>query len=79
MLKVQKFKDVFQGWCQSIDHDPSKDIKFTNNQHILQRIIEAVVYCDEHGIALRGHGEKEDQSLMKVNNDLETMGTSLLL
>lgn len=48
-----------EGPCHSVDHDPNKDIKFANNQYILQRIIESLVLCVEQGIALRGH--REDQ------------------
>ena len=47
MLKAERFKDVYEGRCHSVDHDPNKDIKVANNQHILQRIIEALVLCTD--------------------------------
>ena len=42
-----------------VDYDPNKEIKFKQNQQILQRIIEAVLLCGEQGIPLSGHREQD--------------------
>ena len=79
MLKAQRFKDVYEGRCHSIYQYPSKDIKFANNQQILQQIIEAVVHCAEHGIALHGHREKEDQNLDESRQHSPRSGNFIII
>ena len=63
MLKTQRFKSVYAGWCHSVDHFSKQKYRVASNQHILQRLFEAVVLCGKQGIALRGHREKENQNL----------------
>ena len=36
MLKAQRFKDVYEGRCLSVNHNPNVNMKFADNQHILQ-------------------------------------------
>ena len=59
MLKAQKFRENYEGVSHGVDYDPIKEIKFKQNKHILQRIIEAVSLCGEQGIPLRGHREQD--------------------
>ena len=46
-LKAQKFRENYEGISHGVNYDPSKEIKFKQNQHISQRIIEAVLLCGE--------------------------------
>ena len=51
MLKAQKFWENHEGVSHSVDYDPpNKEIRFKQNQAILQRIIEAVLLYGEEGI-----------------------------
>ena len=59
ILKAQKFWENYEGVSHALDYDPSKEIKFKQNQHILQQIIEAVLLCGEQEIPLRGHCEQD--------------------
>ena len=58
MLKAQKFPENYEGVSHGVDYDPNKKIKFKQNQHILLRIIEAVLLCEKQGIPPRGHREQ---------------------
>ena len=59
MLKAQTFRENYEGVSHGVDYDPNKEIKFKQNQHILQRITEAVLLFGEQGIPPRGHREQD--------------------
>ena len=59
MLKTQKLQKNYEEVYHGVDYDPNKEIKFKQNQHVVQRIIEAVLLCGKYGIPLRGHREQD--------------------
>lgn len=61
MLKSQINTDICEEWCHRAGCDLNKDINFTNNQHILQRIIEAGVLCARQKSALGGQRKQQYQ------------------
>ena len=60
MLKSQINTDICEEWCHRAGYDLNKDIKFTNNQRILQRIIEAGVLCARQKSDLGGQRKQRD-------------------
>ena len=52
MEKKGKFQDAYEARNKDVHYNPNNDIKFADNQHILQEIIEAVVLCVEQNISL---------------------------
>ena len=59
MLKTQKLQKNYEEVYHCVNYDPNKEIKFKQNQYVVQPIIEAVLLCGKYGIPLRGHREQD--------------------